>query len=53
MILPIIFFWLEAWSLALKEDHRLRVSENRVLREIFGPKREEVSGGWGLEKTAL
>jgi hypothetical protein len=46
MILPIIFFWLEAWSLALKEDHRLRVSENRVLREIFGPKREEVAGGW-------
>jgi hypothetical protein len=29
------------------------IFENRVLREIFGPKREEVSGGWGLEKTAL
>jgi hypothetical protein len=35
----------EAWSLSLTEEHRLRVFENRVLR-IFGPKREEVAGGW-------
>jgi hypothetical protein len=33
-------------SLTLREEHRLRVSENRVLRRIFGPKREEVAGGW-------
>jgi hypothetical protein len=33
-------------SLTLKEEHRLRVSENRVLRRIFGPKREEVAGDW-------
>jgi hypothetical protein len=33
-------------SHALKEDHRLRVSENRVLRRMFGPKREEMAGSW-------
>jgi hypothetical protein len=36
----------ETWSLALREEHRLRVSENRVLRRIFGPKRDEVMGEW-------
>jgi hypothetical protein len=34
----------ETWS--LREEHRLRVSENRVLRRIFGPKRDEVTGDW-------
>jgi len=34
------------WSLALRGEHRLRVFENRVLRGIFGPKKEEVVGGW-------
>jgi hypothetical protein len=36
----------ETWSLTLREKHRLRVFENRVLRRIFGPKRDEVTGGW-------
>jgi hypothetical protein len=36
----------ETWSLILREEHRLRVFENRVLRGIFGPKRNEVVGGW-------
>jgi hypothetical protein len=36
----------ETWSLTLKEEHRLRVFENRVLRRIFGPKRDEVTGEW-------
>jgi hypothetical protein len=36
----------EAWSLTLKEEHRLKVSENRMLRRIFGPKREKMVGGW-------
>jgi hypothetical protein len=36
----------ELKSLKLKEEHRLRVFENRVLRRIFGPKRDEVMGGW-------
>jgi len=33
-------------GLTLREEHRLRVFENNVLRRIFGPKREEVAGGW-------
>jgi hypothetical protein len=36
----------ETWSLILREEHRLRVFENRVLRLIFGPKRAEVTGEW-------
>jgi hypothetical protein len=36
----------ETWSRILREEHRLRVFENRVLRRIFGPKGDEVTGGW-------
>ena len=36
----------EPWSLPLREEHRLRVFENRVVREIFGTKRDEVTGNW-------
>jgi hypothetical protein len=36
----------ETWSLRVREEQRLRVFENRVLRSIFGPKRDEVTGGW-------
>jgi hypothetical protein len=36
----------ETWSLTLREEHRLRVFENRVLRRVFGPKRGEVTGEW-------
>jgi hypothetical protein len=39
------FVWVETWSLTLREEHGLRVFENRVLRRIFGPKRDEVMGG--------
>jgi hypothetical protein len=46
VILPIGLCGHETWSLTLGEEHRLRVSENRVLMRIFGPKREEVVGGW-------
>jgi hypothetical protein len=35
-----------SWCLILREEHRLRAVENRVLRRIFGPKRDEVMGGW-------
>jgi hypothetical protein len=38
--------WFSSWSLTLREEHRLRVFENRVLRRIFGPKRDEVTGEW-------
>ena len=36
----------ETWSLTLREEHKLRVLENRVLRRIFGPKKNEVTGKW-------
>jgi hypothetical protein len=46
MILPVVLYGCETWSLTLREEHRLRVFENRVLRRIFGPKRVEVRGEW-------
>jgi hypothetical protein len=46
VILPVVLYGCETWSLILREEHRLRVFENRVLREIFGPKRDEVTGEW-------
>jgi hypothetical protein len=45
VILPFVLYGCETWSLALREEHRLRVFENRVLRRIFGPKWEE-DGSW-------
>jgi hypothetical protein len=45
-ILPVVLYGCETWLLKLKEEHRLRVFENRVLRRIFGPKRDEVKGEW-------
>jgi hypothetical protein len=44
IILPVVLYGRETRSLTLREEHRLRVFENRVLRRIFGPKRDEVSG---------
>jgi hypothetical protein len=44
-ILPVFLYGCETWSLTLREAHRLRVFENKVLRRIFGPKRDEVTGG--------
>jgi hypothetical protein len=41
-----MLYGCETWSLTLKEEHRLWVFENRVLRRIFGPKRDEVTGEW-------
>jgi hypothetical protein len=46
IILPVVLYGCETWFLALREEHRLRVFENRVLRRIFGPKRDEVTGEW-------
>jgi hypothetical protein len=42
----VVLYGCETWSLTLREEHRPRVFENRVLRRIFGPKRDEVTGGW-------
>jgi hypothetical protein len=46
IILPVVLYGCETWSLTLREEHRLRVFENRVLRRIFGPKRDEVTEEW-------
>jgi hypothetical protein len=45
VILPVVLCGCETWSPTLREEHRLRVFENTVLRRIFGPKREE-DGSW-------
>jgi hypothetical protein len=46
IILPVVLYGCETWSLTLREKHRLRVLENRVLRRISELKRDEVMGGW-------
>ena len=46
IILPVVLYGCETWSLTLREEHRLSVFENRVLRSIFGPKRDGVTGDW-------
>jgi hypothetical protein len=42
----VVLYGCETWSLTLREEHRLKLFENRVLRRIFGPKRDEVTGDW-------
>jgi hypothetical protein len=46
IILPVVLYGCETWSLTLREKCRLGVSENRVLRRVFGHKRDEVTGEW-------
>ena len=46
IILPVILYGFETWSLTLREERRLRLFENRVLRRIFWPMRDEVTGEW-------
>jgi len=46
VILPFILYGCETWSLTFREERRLKVFENRVLRRIFGSKRDEVTGEW-------
>jgi hypothetical protein len=45
-ILPVVLYGCVTWSLTLRDERRLRVFENRVLRRVFGPKRDEVTGEW-------
>ena len=45
LILPVVLYGCEAWSLTAREEKKLRVFENMVLRRIFGPRRNEVNGG--------
>jgi hypothetical protein len=46
IMLPVVLYGSETWSLTLREECKLRVIGNRVLRRIFGPKRDEVTGDW-------
>jgi hypothetical protein len=46
IILPVVLYGCAIWSLTVREEQRLRVFENRVLRRIFGPKRDEATGEW-------
>jgi len=46
VILPVVLYGYENWSLTLREERKLRVFENRVWRRIFGPRREEITGEW-------
>ena len=47
IILPVVLYGCETWSLTLREERKLRVFENMVLRRIFGPRRDEVTGNGG------
>jgi hypothetical protein len=47
IILPVVLYGCETWYLTLREEHKLRVFEKRMLRRIFGPKRYEVTRGCG------
>jgi hypothetical protein len=46
IILTVVLYGCEPWSPTLREEHRLRVFENRMLKRIFGPKEDEETGGW-------
>jgi hypothetical protein len=46
IIFPVVLYGCETWFLTLREEHSLGVFENKELRRIFGPKRDEVTGGW-------
>ncbi|KAJ4435442.1 hypothetical protein ANN_18057 [Periplaneta americana] len=54
VILPVVLYGCETWTLTLREEHRLRVFENKILRKIFGAERDEVTGEWRkLHNTEL
>ena len=53
LILPVVLYGCETWSLSLREKQRLRVFENRMLRRIFWPKRDKVTGGGGGENYIM
>jgi len=46
IILPVVLYGCETWSLTLRDERKLRVFENMVLRRIFGPRRDEITGEW-------
>ena len=46
LILPVVLYSCETWSLTFRKEYRLRVFENKVLRKIFGAKKDEITGKW-------
>ena len=50
---PVVLYGCETWLLTLREERRLRMCENRVLRRIFGPKRDEVAGEWRKVRSLM
>ena len=46
VFMPLVLYGFGTWSVTLMDENRLRVFENGLLRKVFGPKREEVAGGW-------
>jgi hypothetical protein len=46
VVLLVVLYGCETWSLTLREEHGMRVFENKVVRRNFEPKRNEVTGGW-------
>jgi len=46
VIVPVVFYGCETWLLTLREERKLKVSDNMVLRRIFGPRRDKVTGEW-------
>ena len=46
IILPVVLYGCETWSLTFRDEHRLRVFENTVLRKIFGAKKDKITGEW-------
>jgi hypothetical protein len=53
MLLPVVLYGCKTWSLTLRVEHRLRVFENRVLRRIFHPKINEVTGDLTVDRCSL
>jgi hypothetical protein len=53
-MLPVVLYWIETWSLTLREEYRLRAFENGVLRKVFGTRKDEVTVEWrGLHNEVL
>jgi hypothetical protein len=53
LVILVVLYGCESWSLILREEYRLNVSQNRILRKIFGPEREEVVGGDSIMRSFI
>jgi hypothetical protein len=53
MILPLVLCGCDTWFLTLREEHRLKMFENRVLKKVFGSKMDEITGKETIQRAAL